>query len=535
MAAMSLLEPNHPPPPHYYAQRVLDLLAGVTRQYSDLLPATEQSVIAAVRAVSPNAQRLFSRLWTRTGPTFRLDSLHYAEVGDVGAAVTELEGARLVRVNDGCPADTILARLTVSELRGLFPRITERRKRGLVDAICAMYPEQLVLARVADAHPFITIVSPAALDRLQLLYFGGPERDLSTFVLEDLGVLRFEPYRLDPARRQFDTYEDFARFAAFRSFGTWLHELAARWDVTLAQYVIEALWAPNTKRILERRRVRLLNRLGRQAERVRDFDTALTAYRRAARAPARERVIRILTRLGDADGARRGLDQILAAPQVATERLFADGFGRRRPALAEDRLVLAAAPCENVEAATLAALIDHETIGRHLENRLSLGVLGLAFWDVVFASVPGAFVNPYQDRPLDLYWPDFRGVRCNAIQSRLAMLTDQAGLRRQVSWTWRNRYGVSNALVAWAAFDEPFLERLLREVPASHWCLVFDHMLNDLGQSRTGFPDLILLRRGGYELIEVKGPGDQLRMEQRAWFEFFRRHQLPARVLRVSW
>jgi hypothetical protein len=33
----------------------------------------------------------------------------------------------------------------------------------------------------------------------------------------------------------------------------------------------------------------------------------------------------------------------------------------------------------------------------------------------------------------------------------------------------------------------------------------------------------------------VKGPGDQLRREQRVWFDFFARERIPARVLRVEW
>ncbi len=74
-------------------------------------------------------------------------------------------------------------------------------------------------------------------------------------------------------------------------------------------------------------------------------------------------------------------------------------------------LRLARPPTDGVEAAALAALTRDGGDGRHLENLASLGMLGLAFWDVVFAPVDGAFVNPYQDRPLDLYWNDFRRTR----------------------------------------------------------------------------------------------------------------------------
>ena len=68
-----------------------------------------------------------------------------------------------------------------------------------------------------------------------------------------------------------------------------------------------------------------------------------------------------------------------------------------------------------------------------------------------------------------------------------------------------------------------------RCVPGARVATIFDYMLDDLEQTRTGFPDLTLLlwTRGRFQFVEVKGPGDQLRREQRLWFELFakRRHR----------
>lgn len=54
---------------------------------------------------------------------------------------------------------------------------------------------------------------------------------------------------------------------------------------------------------------------------------------------------------------------------------------------------------------------------------------------------------------------------------------------------------------------------------------------------RRGFPDLLLLggERDRYELIEVKGPGDVLRPEQRRWFAELAAAGLSARVLELRW
>jgi hypothetical protein len=220
--------------------------------------------------------------------------------------------------------------------------------------------------------------------------------------------------------------------------------------------------------------------------------------------------------------------------------LFAQQFraGRRakRHVIPERVLQLPQPPSDGVEAAALAALTRAGGGGAHLENRLPLGMLGLAFWDVVFAPVEAAFVNPFQDRPADLYWSDFRHTRADAIASRFATLRERGALAREVRATAQAKRGISNALVDWRAFDPQFIGCATSTVPNDVWMSLFDYMLDDLEQTRTGFPDLTLFfGPGRYQFVEVKGPGDQLRREQRLWFEFFAKADVPAFVLRVEW
>ena len=49
-------------------------------------------------------------------------------------------------------------------------------------------------------------------------------------------------------------------------------------------------------------------------------------------------------------------------------------------------------------------------------------------------------------------------------------------------------------------------------------------------------PDLIFFpSRGGYELIEVKGPGDRVQANQLRWMRYFAEHDIPHRVTWVEW
>jgi len=102
---------------------------------------------------------------------------------------------------------------------------------------------------------------------------------------------------------------------------------------------------------------------------------------------------------------------------------------------------------------------------------------------------------------------------------------------------------IANALVAWDRLTLAELQMALSRIPREHLALVFDRMAVNLGVHRAGFPDLILFPpakaggptgAAGYELVEVKGPGDQLRPNQERWLRFFGEHGLPARLIRVE-
>jgi hypothetical protein len=87
--------------------------------------------------------------------------------------------------------------------------------------------------------------------------------------------------------------------------------------------------------------------------------------------------------------------------------------------------------------------------------------------------------------------------------------------------TYDRRLGIANALVAWDRLPPGMLEAALARIPQEHFALVFDRMAANLGLHRAGFPDLVLFpplsamsEGASYELLEVKGPGDQLRPNQ---------------------
>ena len=70
-----------------------------------------------------------------------------------------------------------------------------------------------------------------------------------------------------------------------------------------------------------------------------------------------------------------------------------------------------------------------------------------------------------------------------------------------------------------------------------HLLAVFERLLFDPRENRSGFPDLIALgdEPGDYCLVEVKGPGDTLQDSQKRWLRYFADRDIPARVAWVEW
>ena len=213
--------------------------------------------------------------------------------------------------------------------------------------------------------------------------------------------------------------------------------------------------------------------------------------------------------------------------------------GKPQPRLRDDfdelRLVLSRGEI-GVEQSVAEALTPEWESVDYVENRLLNTLFGLAFWEQIFAPVPGAFNNPFQSAPGDMYEPGFRRRRRDTLESRMAELA-AIDLRRELSGAYQRYQGYQCRWVDWRYLDPDLVDRTLEIMPATHLLAIWDRMLFDPGENRRGFPDLIALgsKVGDYCLIEVKGPGDALQHGQRRWLRFFREQSIPAYVARVEW
>ena len=533
------LQPQRSPPAHYYADNLLVIVEMVLRRYGDILNESERGFGERIVSLSTDGQRLLARLIGRSPALLREDRLNYSEVGDLPAALGELGDSGLI---ERCPVvatEVLLRLLTVAELRGLFwdVRMPAAGKAEQIDSILAASPAPVCAWRVRRVCRWLALRDVEHWALFRLLFFGDRQQDLTTFVMRDLGLTRFEAVPLCKETRRFPDRATLDRYLDLLGAQDQVSALGARPSVEdhgeELTALIDFLWQPLANRLLERRRSRTLNRLGRNLERAGALDIALTCYRRSSLAPARERRMRILHRLGDSIGVDALRGEIQGEPQDLLEADFARRFGRRfcRPSVPVSEVALtdelADVPVEEC-ALHLLTTADGGT-GWHLENNLPMALFALAYWEWLFAPLPGAFVNAFQTGPVDLFWPDFFRAR----QDRCRDPLDSA-LKPKLRKAICEKANIANRLFNWRRFTPAIGHAIVEAIPEPDLRALLAIVREDLPCRRSGFPDLTLIHGDGrYEFVEVKGPGDQLQIHQRLWIQALRQRGLPVRVLRL--
>jgi hypothetical protein len=525
----------------YYVRNFLSLIRCVHERYADLLSTDEKALIGQLQVLDPNARRLFVRLICRKGPVFRCDRLDYPEI-DVPGAIDSLAREKLLERRPELAFGELLELLTADELRGMLADLGASRMGRKAELIERLEDYALDV----DLDAYVDWCAPSRreeMDLFRMLFFGNAEQSLTDFVLEELGIVRHERYSIDAAQRLFDDRESVEELARLYALDEESKDYIESGDVEALGELRDRLWDHHEHPELERKRSRILNRIGAYFERQKASDDAMTAYARSGLPPARERHARILVKLDDAPAALEMCQEILRNPHDEFEERFALEFGarirgekRQRPGTVPSRtLWLASVPVWPVEQIAAWQLENEGWCAHYVENHLLRALFGLAFWDVIFHPLKGVFHHPYQHGPADLFRTEFREARASLIETRLDEIA--TGEIEPILDTYDEKQGLANALVNWRHLDRDLVSRAIECIPGHHLAAIFDRLSRDLARYRSGFPDLLLLDPVGsrYKLVEVKGVGDRLQVHQRRWIDHFLKHHIPVEIVRVVW
>ena len=534
-------------PEGYYLDNFTFLLDFVSRQYCHLLSEQEKQFYSTFQALTLDSRKLFVRLTNRKGPYFRLDKLNYPEVESLGDEIESLVAASLIVpiVPDLESAIRICSKAELLDLDACseFPQST--KKQDLAEYLLSgqVNPVQALMI------PVVELARTEELTVFKLLFFGNFHQDMTTFVMHEL-VAPFEQYEIDGNAALFRCREVIDELIVLRSLSDASYKLmeteGSEEDLLK---LIEKLPARNIEPVLSRRYDRMVNQIGRHLERAGRIEEAVGVYCRAQATPARERQARILDRLGKPQAAMKLCSSIIEAPQNEEELEFAQTFGQRlgsKHGFASD--VSFNLPVTKIKQTTIQVSRSHNSVEMcalayfedlgdecyYVENSLIRSLFGLCFWDIIYAPVSGAFFNPFQRGPVDLYTSDFVRSRRVLISDRFNELEKNGPLGLATA-IYREKQGVANPFVNWMSVDEQLMETALVKIPSQDLIRMFERLLIDLKNNSSGFPDLIVFDQNSYRMIEIKGPGDKLQKNQARWFRYFMEHSIPAALVNVEY
>jgi hypothetical protein len=540
----------------YYLTNFQFLADWVLQHYADLLNADERYFLDCFQQLSRDGQCLLVRLSSRKGPLFRRDKLRYSEINPIEQAAAELIALGLLGNNTSLSIHELAAALTKTELLSVFgehlPGAKQARKEVLIAQLDELFPEPKTWRDWTNNQfgEIYRLDSQSIISTLLLLFFGNAYQDLTEFVLQDLGLYRYENYTIDHQHRIFKNRTELEQYQQLNQLRDELEQAAEiEHLIGLAAHVPAAIEHTG----LQRRRARLCNQLAYELERANEHALAQQLYCQSHLPPARERRIRLLEKQGEFASAWQLLNEILNSPcdehelQVAQRmaprlaKKVGEVIARRTPsALIEQQLILPPLADENdnllrVEEVVRQFAHTDESPCFYVENLLLTGLFGLWLWPEMFRGIDGAFANPFQAAPLDLYQQDFVSNRPGIQQ--LWQLLDDNRHQDHIREFWRNKNGITNHFVSWQFLDEELLDLALQIIPATHLKAMFKRLLFDIKSNRSGLPDLIQFfpSSNNYRMIEVKGPGDRIQDNQQRWLDYFAANAIPAEVWYVNW
>ena len=543
-------------PEGYYLDNVITLFDHVESLYADILDQAHLDFLHDFAALTTDAKKLYIRLLNRTHHLFRLSKLNYPEIASMQKAIETLETSNFIETSPRIEPEELITLFSKTELLAHHSNHAdlEKLKRSELNTHFLEQPNDAFFAQLSASDCLLQVQQKECYTLCQMLFFGNLNQSMTDFVLRDLGLYQYENYRIDTESRPYTDRLDIQQHWLLYRLESLL-QITGPNDIETLRTCFDAVPAdtdPDSP--LFRKGERIKYEIARQIERLDELPLALQLYRQCTLPPNRERITRILHRQGEIEDAIEHCQNIIEEPSSEEELQFASAFGRRlvrqykiqhRPAFASpdsnhkpELFDLELIRQDSVEQAVVDYYLaqDKDNQCYYIENSLFNGVLGLLIWDAVFAPVASAFYNPFQHRPADFYAQNFQSKRADLFTRIWSRITNTENIWRQASICWQEKFGRMNPLVNWQALNLETLELALQRIPFRHWMKIFDRILLDLRNNRAGFPDLVLFpAAGGYQLVEVKGPGDSLQKNQQRWMQYFFEQDIPHNIARVSW
>lgn len=537
-------------PQFYYHSNFCEMLDFVSEKYAHILQDSERALAEDFYALPHKAQCLYVRFAGRKGRVFDIAKLDYAEIGDLTAPLDSLRGAGFATsLREDNYSDYLMA-LTKPELTALLSAhvpLRHYKKSWKKDA----------LVDVARAHipftPDLIASQIAVQDRVEVLqyylylYFGKIETNLQNFTLRDLGVVKTPDFKSDYEPR----FDEAGQARAAYFYARALHDFktgAAQDTAPLIDSLAD--WPKPQCEVSSAGRDKLLQKLGGLSERLGDIDTALTLYGQTDAPLCNERVIRLRYARGDIalqdqDWVKTRLEQLIDAPGSDEEHVFASDFyarkfDKKRTSLVTDILrqgqiiKLDEAHKNRPERAAQNYFTQRGYSVFRTENGLWKSLFGLLLWDELFderAQIHNGFERMPSSLKSGTFYQDYEA----RIEAKLALLAaPQDALKATLKTTAQN-FGTRNGVFRWSHAGLEAIRTLLDHAPDGGLAAILRAMAQDYRRMKDGFPDLMRVKDGALDFVEIKARGDVIRRNQLTRIQQLQSAGFKTEIGRVEW
>lgn len=520
----------------YYWDHFSYILRYIDRHYLPLLQEKEIVFLKDFSELTFAAQCLYLRLASRRSACFRIEKLNYPEIGDLATPIQVLHmSGFLSDVSDG--VESIFTKQECVSLA---------KKQGIKIPASASKEEVGALVSSADLIAAFSsgVVAPARVEVfafIQFLFFGTRSRDLTDFVVRDLGHRAFVEVQEKDLKPYFQTREEAEQKWAISMWREWFYTTSVSADEILASWRV--LMLPLASSLLEpsiRAFEKSCYALGRLLEREKAYLEALEVYEVSLTGASLERRVRVLQKMGELDEAmawaRVGLELCVSPTEI---HFFEDFLAKQASKKSIKQVTASLKQAElieispeyigQVEAGVVAHFQSEGYYAAFTENQIWRNFLGLFAWDLIFADRKEGFHHPFQ------WAPSHYGKESFAGELPLHLLEDRVALLSLLRARAEANQGAMNPLVDWYSLDFELMERFLQVMPPAGLTAICQYLWEHLATHVKGFPDLFIQKGDEFAFVEVKSPNDHLSAIQHFWHDFMRRNGVPVRLVRLKY
>ena len=545
--------------PFYYWENFNYVLGYVKKQYQNLLSGSEIIFIQDFENLPKESQCLYLRLASRRALWFREEKLSYGEISQISLRINELVEngfVRFVSTQDSVNLGPILSVFSKKECIALasklahFPTYASNISKDDLVHLCKPFSNELLQQLNEISARLICPVQLEYFTFIQFLFFGTKFRDMSEFVIRDLGHRQYVEVNEEEFIPYFQTRKEAMekwkislwreRFQELSKDSGSIYELVGSWnqDILPMYEDISDVAIGSFERALFS--------LGRWLERLGYMELALDIYEPSLSGLSFERRVRILAKL-------KRIEEALLLAKLGLEF----GFSPKETHFFED-FILKQNSKKHIKAVTQSLklsptlLIDikwkgnvemgviqyFENLGysaHFTENHLWKNILGILCWDLVFDEKQTGIHHPFQWAPSHYSSEGFTLGKEKDFEEKIGLLASLDLFFAHALQIKKNHEGKLNPLIDWYTLDIELIRELVHRVPQESLAQVLRYLWTHLSTHAKGFPDLFVFKDSEYQFIEVKSPTDHLSAIQYFWHDFLIKKGIKFELYRVAW